>query len=464
VAVIAQPAGPGGQPRVLGTMDATVLVVANVVGVGIFLTPAGVAALARTPGWYFALWALGGAIALAGALSYAELGAALPEAGGEYVYLREAYGPLWAFLHVWSGFLVTFSGAIAAISVGAAEYGLRVLGLVPPGAPLPSGVVRVTALALVLSLTLLNCVGVKASSRFQNTLAGLTLGAMVLLVASGFAGGRGSAAHFAAPGGPPGTTATWAGLAAALVPIFFTYAGWNAPTYVAGEIARPGRAVPRALALGTGATIALYLALNALYVYAFPLDRLQHARSIGEAAATALIGPGAGSVVAGTITLITLGTLNVTILTGARIPFALGRSGAFLPFLGALHRRFATPARALAVQAAWAGALILTGTFESLVTFASLMMIVVSAMAVAGVFVLRARAPHLERPYRAWGYPVVPGLYVAACAGMAAGAIRQDPKASLAALGLLAAGAPVYRWRAARARRLGPAPAGRASE
>lgn len=431
-------------------LDATVLVVANVVGVGIFLTPASVAALARTPAWYFGLWLCGGAIALAGAVSYAELGAALPEAGGEYVYLREAYGPLWAFLHAWASFLVTFSGAIAAIAVGVAEYGLRALAPTPPDTALPPSAVRAVAIAAVLGLTLLNWLGAKASARFQRALTGLTLVAIGLLLALGFGGGRGSLRHLTGTGGAPGTGPTWAALGTALLPIFFTYAGWNAPTYVAGEVARPGRTLPRALALGTAAVAALYLALNLLYVYAFPLPRLRHVLSVGEAAAGALVGPGAAAGFGGLITLITLGTLNVTILAAARIPYALGRDGAFFPALGALDPRTGAPARALAVQAAWASALILTGTFEFLLTFATTMMILVSGLTVAAVFVLRVRAPWLARPYRVWGYPLVPALYLAACAGMAASAIGERPAASLAALGLLAAGVPVFHWRARR--------------
>ena len=435
------------QRRTLTTLDATVLVVSNVVGVGIFLTPAGVAGLAPTPVWYFGLWLCGGIIALAGALSYAELGAAFPEAGGEYVYLRRAYGPLWGFLYAWCSFLVTFSGAIAAIAVGLAEYLIRALGLAPTGVPPPPGTVRAVALAAVAGITLLNCVGVKASSRFQNALAGTNLAAIGLLLALGFGGGRGSAAHFTVSGAPSAGGPDWPAVGAALVPIFFTYAGWNAPTYVAGEILRPGRAVPRALALGTGLTIALYLGLNALFVYAFPLAQLRQTPGLGEAAARALIGPGAAGGFAGLITLITLGALNVTILAAARIPYALGRDRAVLPALGALHPRFGTPARALAVQGIWAGVLILTGTFASLLTFATVMMILLSGLTVAGVFRLRVTAPDLPRPYRTWGYPVVPALYLAACAGMAAGAILEQPRASLAALGILAAGIPVFYWR-----------------
>ena len=249
---------------------------------------------------------------------------------------------------------------------------------------------------------------------------------------------------------------TWLALGAALVPIFFTYAGWNAPTYVAGEIHRPERAIPRSLALGTGATIAIYLALNALYVYAFPLDRLREAATVGEAAARALIGPGAAAGLAGLITLTTLCALNATVMTAARIPYALGRDGAIWPALGKLDPRTGTPARTLGLQAAWACALIATGTFQSLLAFSTLMMILLSGLAVAGVFVLRARAPHLPRPYRAWGYPLVPGLYLAACIGMAISALLEHPAASLGALAILAAGVPVFHWQAARAARGGP--------
>ncbi len=448
----ADPNEAGAQRRTLGTLDATVLVVSNVVGVGIFLTPASVAALAGRPVWYFVLWLCGGAIALAGALSYAELGAALPRAGGEYVYLREAYGPLWGFLHAWCSFLVTLSGAIAVIAVGVAEYGIRALGAAPPGAAPPLALVRGIAVAAVLGLSLLNWVGVRASSRFQNVLTGITMGSIGLLVSLGFAGGRGSLAHFISRPVPVEAGPTWLALGAALVPIFFTYAGWNAPTYVAGEIARPARTVPVALAAGTGVTIGIYLALNALYVYAFPLDRLRAVETVGEAAARVLIGPGVAAGIAALVTLITLCTLNATILTAARIPYALGRDGAFWPALGKLDDRTGTPARVLALQAGWTCTLILSGTFASLLTFATVAMILFSGLAVGGLFTLRARAPHLPRPYRAWGYPLVPALYLLACGGMLIGGIVERPHASLAGLGLLAAGIPVFLYGSARRR------------
>lgn len=444
------------QRRALTTLDATVLVISNVVGVGIFLTPASVAGWAPSPLAYFGLWICGGIIALAGALSYAELGAAFPQAGGEYVYLRQAYGSLWGFLYAWCSFLVTLSGAIAAIAMGLAEYVIRALSLAPPGIPPPGATVRVVALGSVAALTLLNGVGVKASSRFQNALTAMTLAAIALLMSLGFGGGRGSAAHFGLPGAPHAGVSAWPALGAALVPIFFTYAGWNAPTYVAGEIIRPGRAVPRALALGTGITIAIYLGLNALFVYAFPLAQLRQTPGVGEAVARALIGPGAAGGFAGLIALISLGALNVTILAAARIPYALGRDRAVLPLLGALHPRYGTPARALAIQGVWASALILTGTFASLLTFATVMMIVLSGLTVAAVFRLRLTAPEVARPYRTWGYPVVPALYVVACAGMAGSAILEQPTASLAALGILVAGVPIFYWRTRRAGGRGP--------
>jgi APA family basic amino acid/polyamine antiporter len=441
----------GGQRRALRTMDATVLVVSNVVGVGIFLAPAGVAALAGRAGWYFALWLCGGAIALAGALSYAELAAALPRAGGEYVYLREAYGPLWGFLHAWCSFLVTLSGAIAAIAVGVAEYGLRAMGLARNGAP--AAPARGLAIGAVLGLTLLNWMGIRASSRFQNGLTAITLGAIGLLLGLGFASGRGSVRHFLGPATAAEPGPDWLALGAALVPIFFAYAGWNAPTYVAGEVLRPERAIPRSLAVGTGFTIALYLALNALYVYAFPLGRLRQVDAVGEAVARALIGPAAATGLAGLITLITLCALNATVMTAARIPYALGRDGSLWPALGRLDGRTGTPARALALQAAWACGLIATGTFQSLLVFSTLMMIILSGLAVAAVFVLRARAPELPRPYRARGYPVVPALYLAACLGMAISAVVKRPAPSLGALAILGAGVPVFYWRTARSPR-----------
>jgi APA family basic amino acid/polyamine antiporter len=292
--------------------------------------------------------------------------------------------------------------------------------------------------------------GVKASSRFQNALTGVTMGSIGLLVAVGFAGGRGSLAHFTGPAAAPDAGPTWLALGAALVPIFFTYAGWNAPTYVAGEIARPDRTVPLALAAGTGITIGIYLVLNALYLYALPLDRLRAVETVGEAAARVLIGPGVAAGIAALITLITLCTLNATILTASRIPYALGRDGTFWPALGKLDARTGTPARVLALQAVWTCTLIVTGTFASLLTFATVMMILLSGLAVAALFVLRVRAPHLPRPYHAWGYPIVPALSLVACAGMLVGGVVERPRPSLAGLGLLAAGIPVFLYSSAR--------------
>ena len=440
----------------LGLFSATMLVVGNTIGVGIFTTSGVVAEQLPSPGLMLMVWTLGGVLALAGALAWAELGAAFPLAGGEYIYLREAFGPFWGFLSGWAAFLASFSGSIAVLAIALAEYVAGVFPFAPTGGVLWTlhlfGFLHTVSFAqflgilLVWAVSLLNYRGLHLGSLTQNLLSLSKLAAIAGLLVAGLGCGRGTWAHFspAFPRNGGGSVASAVGLA--LIPVMFTYSGWNAAAYITSEVRHPEKTLPRALALGTLITIGVYLALNVLYLYATPVAVLSGVVRVGEQAAGALFGPGAAWVVSALIALSIASAFNVVILTGGRIYFAMARDGVFFSRAAALHPRFHTPGNALLLQAAWSSVLILSGTFEQLLTYATVVIVVVSALTVSAVFVLRQRRPDLPRPYRVWGYPWLPALYVLGSAGIFLNALWARPVECLLGAGLCATGVPAYWW------------------
>lgn len=401
-----------------------------------------------------AVWAGGGVLALAGAMAYAELAALKPRAGGEYVYLREAFGPLAAFLTGWTSFVAGFSGAIAVSAVGLAVYLGRFIPVAGDATPLfslPLGIVTLTvspqalvALTAIFALTIVHIVGIGPGRVVQNLLALAKALALVAFVACGLTLGRGDVAHFTAEATPAAS-----GMLLALIPVMLAYSGWNAASYIAEEIRDPARNVPKALVLGTTAVVILYVLMNVAYLYALPVSSLAKLAAteggrVVDVAADVLFGPRVGDVLTVVTLFIFTGTISAMIFAGPRVYFAMARDGLFLPAAARVHPTRRTPAFAIAAQSLWSGLLVLTGTFQQLVSYTGFAIVLFAGIAVSGLFVLRRRVPPEERPFSTWGYPVAPGLFVLASAAMVVNAIQRTPWESLAGLGILGLGIPLY--------------------
>ncbi len=444
------PPAQGFLERRLSAWDAAAVVVSNVIGGGILFMPAIVAGMVGNAGAMLAVWLIGGVLAFAGAMAYAELAALRPRSGGEYVYLREAFGPLAAFLTGWTSFVAGFSGAIAANAVGLTGFLGRFFPAAAdptPWASLPIGPVTlslspqsIVALTAVFALSAVHALGIGPGRIVQNVLALVKVLTLLVFVAAGLSIGNGSAAHFSAGG-------EWAvsGLLLALIPVMFSYSGWNAASYIAEEIKDPGRNVPRALALGTLAVVIVYVAMNVVYLYALDVEAMAAVDvRIVDAAADVLFGPRIADVLTVVSMLIVLGSISANVFAGPRVYYAMARDGLFLQAAARVHPRTHTPAFSIAAQAVWSAVLVLTGTFQQLVTYTGFAVVLFAGVAVLALFVLRRREPDAPRPFKALGYPVAPGLFVIASAAMVINAIWREPLPSLGGMAILAAGIPVY--------------------
>ena len=437
--------------RGLGPFDGAAIIISNVVGSGIFILPAFVAQGVPNPVGMLSVWLAGGVLAFAGAMAYAELAALRPRAGGEYVYLKEAFGPAAGFLTGWTSFVAGFSGAIAAGAVGLAGY----LGRFLPAAgdttpwvraelgPLTFAVSSqsVVALTAIAGLTMVHIVGIGPGRVVQNVLAGLKVLVLVVLVAFGFSIGQGSVSNFTVDAGRV-TVSAWA---LALIPVMFSYSGWNAASYVAEEIRDPGRNVPLAMGIGTVAVVLIYLLMNMLYVYALPLAALATVDvRVVDAVADQLFGPSVAAPLAAASVVMIAASISAMVLAGPRVYYAMARDGQFFRSVARVHPTFRTPTTAILAQSAWSGVLVLSGTFDQLVNYTGFSLVLFSGIAVSALFVLRFRAPETPRPFKAWGYPVAPLVFVIASAAIVINALWSSPGPSLTGLAIIAAGVPVY--------------------
>ncbi len=447
--------------RRLGPLDAAAIIVSNVIGGGILFTPPQVAAAVPHPWFFLSVWAAGGLLAFAGAMAYAELAALRPRAGGEYVYLRAAYGRLAAFLTGWTSFVAGFAGAMAASAVFLVVYLDRFI----PGVanttpffeiPLPFVTLSFSRQTIIASIAVwlfafIHIRGVGPGRVVGNLLAVLKVTALVAFIAIGFSIGAGSTANLQQAAGP----VSGSGWLLALIPVMFTYSGWNAAAYMAEEIRDPGRNVPLALGLGTVAVIAVYLLLNALYLYVMPVGELAAVRgSVLDVIAEKLLGVRAGDIM-GIVSIISLAAgINAWTFAGPRVYYAMARDGVFFPAAARVHSRLKTPAVSIVAQAVWATVLILTGSRDKLSTYVGFAITLFAGIAVAAIFVLRAREPEAPRPFRAWGYPLAPAIFAAASLLIVLNAIwtdlivpitRNEPWGpSAAGVLVIAAGLPVY--------------------
>jgi basic amino acid/polyamine antiporter, APA family len=439
--------------RRLGPLDAAAIIVANVIGAGILFFPPGIAANAPDT-WFFLLtWLAGGILAFCGAMAYAELAALRPRAGGEYVYLREAYGSLAGFLTGWTSFVAGFAGAMAASAMVIPLYLERFL----PGAassspylsiPLPYLSITLSnqtiiAIAIVWALAFVHIRGVGPGRLLSNGLTLLKVASLLLFIVLGLTMGTSAGAT----GAPPAGAVTAAGWFQGLIVVMFVYSGWNAASYMAEEVRNPGRNLPLALAMGTAAVTAIYLLINVLYLKVIPIGELVTVKgSVMDVAAERLLGARAGDIM-GVISLISLAaTVNAMTFVGPRVYFAMARDGVFFQPAARVHPVYKTPWISIAAQAVWATVLILTGSLDALGNYVAFAITLFAGIAVAAVFVLRAREPEAPRPFKAVGYPFTPALFVLVSAIMVINSIYRDPGGSRAGVLVIAAGIPLYLW------------------
>jgi len=450
-----------GLERRLGLFDSIMMMTGIMIGSGIFLTTGIMARSLPSAPLLLLAWLTGGLVVLAGAVTYAELGALLPQAGGQYIYLREAYGPLWGFLFGWKMFLINKTGAIATLGAAFVAY---FGGLVPElstsrilltlrgealGIPLSYSLSagQLLAVGLILLFSLFNFLGVGLGKNLQNGLTAIKIGSIFAFVALGLSSGRRIVPQWS-PGAESGlSTGAWlTGFGVALVAVFWSFDGWQNINYVAGEIRRPGRNLPRALLLGCGLVTLLYVLVNLVYIHALPVASMAGEVRVADLAVRTQFGNQAAGIFSAVIMISILGALNGAIFTGPRVFWAMARDGLFFRRAGSIHSRFRTPGQAVWMQAAWACMMALSASFEQLFTFTMFIGILFWVAAAVAVFTLRRRWPDRARPYRAWGYPIIPAFFVITLTGILLNTLFQKPVESLAGLILLLPGVPIYFW------------------
>jgi APA family basic amino acid/polyamine antiporter len=445
--------------RRLGVFTATTLIVGSMIGSGIFIAPSIMAGLVATPGVYLGLWVVGGLLTLLGALAYAELAAMLPQAGGQYVYLREAFGPRWAFLYGWTVFVVIQTGFNAAVAIAFAKF-LGGLGLAVGEKDLVVALgsftlsrAQVVAVLVIALLTVVNARGVREGAWVQDLFTIAKVAAVVMLVVLGFGSGKGSFANFTPL---VGTQLGKAGLqmgflaavGVAMSKALFAYDAWNTVTFAAGEIREPEKNLPRALVAGTLITTLLYVMACAAYLYILPMGAMAEVKENRVAAQVAEVIMGAPGVLLVSLAILvsTFGCLNGLILGGARVFYAMSQDRLFFRAAGRVHPERGTPTGALLLQGIWSAVLALSGTYSALLTYVTFASLAFNALTVVGLYVMRKKAPGMARPYRTWGYPVTPAIYIAGSAFFLLYIVIGDPQSSLAGLGLVLLGIPAYEY------------------
>ncbi len=428
--------------RALGPFDATMVVIGGIIGSGIFINPYIVAQRLDSPAFVLGAWVAGGAIALAGAYSYAELGALFPRAGGQYVYLRDAYHPIAGFLYGWALLALIESGAIAAVAITFANYALRLAGR-PDVAAMP------VAIGAIVLLSIINYLGVKPGSRVLNVLVVLKVVALAALIVAGAMvpaqPGWWSAAR---PSSALGVT-TVLSFGAALIPILFAYGGWQNANYVAEEIDNPRRNLPLSLLSGTAAVVLIYVLVNAVYLRALGLEGLAAPTTPASKAAEGMFGTFGDRFVTAAIAISTFGFLDLAILAPTRVYYAMAADGVFLPALAKLHPRYRTPWLAIVIQSTWSCVLAATGRYEQLLNYVVFADWIFFGLTVGTVLVFRRTVPLRDRPpdvYRAPGYPFVQILFILISAAVVLSVVRDDPSSAVRGALLLALGIPVFWW------------------
>lgn len=458
--------------RLLGFWSATSIVIGSIVGSGVFMKPATMAAQVSSPVWLAMVWVIAGIFSLFGGLIYAEAGAMFPQTGGLYIFFRKMFGEFFAFMYGWAAFAVINTASVAAISFVCAQYADFFLHLPRFAAateqsvvwhipllgnlyPLQNAGVKSLAIALILGLTWLNYRSVKAGSIVQVVSTLIKIGVIVLLVFGIFLSGKGSVSNFVSPSSHP--KEGWqliGGIVAALTGAFMAFDGWVNVTFVGGEIKHPQRNIPRSLLVGLLICIGIYLLVNQAYLYVLPVDAMAASPLVAADAIGIAMGETSGAIVAAMIVICTFGAINGNTMTEARVTYAMGKDKLFFPFTGRSHSKYGTPGNALWLHCAWASVLVVSGSFDMLADMFTFIAWVAYTFGAVGVFVLRKKMPDHPRPYRVWGYPVVPLLFLAFAAFYVVSTIVNDIRKynagetpvvnSLLGLAVAALGVPLY--------------------
>jgi APA family basic amino acid/polyamine antiporter len=459
-AIMADTGPASGLARRLGVLDASNIVIGSMIGSGIFIAPSLMAGYIQTPGLLVLLWLIGGVLTVFGALSVGELAAAFPRAGGQYVFLREAFSPLWGFLFGWTFFLVVQSGFIAAVAIAFAKYlgvffpflgeGSRLFSLELLGKTIGLSTAQAAAILCIVLLTAVNMRGVRAGAALQNVFTVTKVAAMLVLIVAAFAFFKGSFGNFLPlwkPVLPPAAgLPLFAALAVAMSKALFAYDSWNSVAFVAEEVREPQKNIPRAMVFGSAAVALIYTLTTMAFLYVIPVGRMAqvYENRIGAAAAQAIMGQAGLVFITLAILVSTFGCVNGLILSGPRLYFAMARDGMFFRKNCRIHATYRTPHVSLAYQCAWSCLLVLSGSFNDLLTYTAFASLLFNAVTVIGLFRLRLRRPDLERPYRVSGYPLVPLLYVAIALFFIVYIVIGDPLNSGKGLFLILTGVPVY--------------------
>jgi APA family basic amino acid/polyamine antiporter len=450
-----------GLVRAIGTGSATLMVITNVIGSAIYLTPGMMAATLPSEPLLLAAWVVGGAIAICGGLTYAEMGAMYPRSGGLYVFLEEAYGSMVAFLFGWACMLVVMTGSIATVAVGFAKYfsyfvpalstSREVLALSMPWGAWSISAGQMLAAISILAIGAVNYVGIESGNRFQATLTVIKIAALAALPVVAIA------LHPAARtlGAAAPIDRPVAAFGVVMIAVMWAYEGWYYLPFCAGEITNPRTTVPKALLLGIGSLIAIYLAANISYMLALPLDEIRGVERIAEKALSALIGPIGGQVVAATVIVSTLGCNAAAVIATSRACYAMAADGLFFNAAAAVHPRYRTPHVAIVLTCLWSALLTLTGSYEQLFTWVTFASVAFGVLGGLAIFRLRRIKPDAPRPYRTLGYPFVPALFVLGLSVLVVNTAIEKPTESMLGLALVVVGLPMYWYWARRARHAG---------
>jgi basic amino acid/polyamine antiporter, APA family len=443
--------------RELEFTHAAAIVIANMIGTGIFTTTGFLAGDLGRPSLVLGIWIVGAIVAVAGCVCYSEMGVNLPESGGEYIFLREAWGPVWGFLSGWISFFAGFSAPIAAAALAFSEYFAHFFpSFAVAGSAANSGNAlgwfhtghgRWLAVAIVVVFSGINVVGLRRAAKVQNLLTGLKLGALLLFLGFAFAVGHGSTVHFSQIAVRTSTHSLPAQFAVSLIFVMFAYSGWNAATYVSGEMKTPERTIPASLVVGALTVAAFYLMLNVAFIYALPLESMKGVVAIGESSAGALFGLRGGNFFSAIMSLGLLSCVSAMVIAGPRVYFAMAVDGCFFQTAARVHPQWGTPMYAIIYQTVAAVLMILTGTFESLVYYIGFALIFFAALAVAGLIRLRRREGWKKLGVVNWAYPLAPALFIVASVWMLLYTAALRPKESALGLLTILLGAGLYYWK-----------------